>query len=197
MFIVYCALIVLIVGIGIFLFMRQQQAVPAQTGAPSKQRTLFDLQLGDIVQYQGNDWVVEGQLIYEQDGFTWQEYLLQDGGTRVWLSVEEDDWLEVALMTPTKALTISTPEPPKELEFQGETYRCTESGTAQMTRIRANQRPTVEQCRFFEYEGPNEKLLSIENWSGEFEVTVGKAIQPRDITILPGDGQSVHNADMG
>ncbi|MEO0868181.1 MAG: DUF4178 domain-containing protein [Cyanobacteria bacterium J06642_11] len=196
MFLVYCALIVLILVVGIVLFMRNQQSSPAQTAAPPMQRTLFDLQLGDIVQYQGNDWVVEGQMIYEQDGFTWQEYLLQDGGTRVWLSVEEDDWLEVALMEPTKALTISTPEPPKEIEFQGEIYRCTESGTAQMTRIRSNQRPTVEQCRFYEYEGPEEKLLSIENWSGDFEVTVGKAIQPRDITILPGDGHSVHNAEM-
>ncbi|MEM9804288.1 MAG: DUF4178 domain-containing protein [Cyanobacteria bacterium P01_D01_bin.56] len=196
MFIVYCALIVLVLGIGIFLFMRQQSAPVSTAAAPPMQRTLFDLQLGDIVQHQGIDWVVEGQMIYEQDGFTWQEYLLQDGGKRVWLSVEEDDWLEVALMEPTKALTISTPEPPKEIEFQGETYHCTESGTAQMTRIRASQRPTVEQCRFFDYEGPGEKLLSIENWSGDFEVTVGRAIQPQTITILPGDGESVHSANM-
>lgn len=193
MFVVYCLIVVVILAVGIWLFARQRQ-VAGQPESPPLQRTLFDLHIGDIVQHKGTDWAVEGKLIYDQDGFIWQEYLLQDGLRRVWLSVEEDDWLEVALMEPTKLLNISSTEPPQELEFQGDAYRCVESGTARMTRMGEVSRPQAEQCRFFDYEGPDEKLLSVEDWSGELEVTVGKKILPRDINILPGDGASVHGA---
>ena len=178
-----------------FIFVNRGRAkLPAagQSSSPAD-RTLFNLQVGDILQHIGIDWVVEAVLLYDEDGFTWQEYLLQDGDRRAWLSVEEDDWVEVKLLKPITTLEISD-TPPSQLVVDDVVYSCVESGTAKMKRVGRVHRPMAETCHFFDYDGPDNKALSIENWEGDIEVTVGEKIQPSELTILPGDGQSVHNS---
>lgn len=170
---------------------RQKPNPPSPTSIP---RNLFNLQIGDIVQYFDTDWFVEGMSIYDEDGYTWQEYLLQDGNRIAWLSVEEDDRLIVGLLEPTKELEI-TAEPAKQLTFAGEIYHQSGAGRARMTRrLRASGQAQVLNCRYFDYEGPGQKMLSIENWNGEWEVTAGLSVSPRELRILPGEGESVHGA---
>ena len=50
----------------------------------------------------------------------------------------------------------------------------------------------AEQCRFFDYEGSNDKVLSIEEWDGQYEVAVGRRIHPSHLTLLPGSGERVY-----
>ena len=45
----------------------------------------------------GADFIVEGTLRLEQDGFRWDEHRLVDGEHGRWLSVEDDEGLEVVL----------------------------------------------------------------------------------------------------
>jgi hypothetical protein len=187
--------IIAIVSAGIVLFVLQQRgALPGTGGSrnlPPVERTVFTLEIGDIVQYMDTDWVVEGRLTYEDNEYTWFEYLLQDGDRIRWLSVDEDDRVEVALLEPTTQLEVSQ-QPPKQLTFAGETYRCVESGMATMTRIGTTLRRTGEHCRYFDYQGSNDKVLSIEDWDGEIEVTVGQRINPRMLMLLPGNGSRVY-----
>lgn len=156
-----------------------------------RQPSIFDMQIGDIVQYLSQDWVVEGKLIYQEEGFSWLEYMLQDGDNIRWLSVEEDDWVTVSLLTSVTNLEVSG-TPPQEIVYEGIPYRCVESGTAAMSREGNPRRPNVERCRYFDYEGPDKRVLSIEDWSGDIEVTVGTIIAPKSLTILPGGGDSVY-----
>jgi hypothetical protein len=92
--------IIAIVSAGIVLFVLQQRGTlyPGTGGSrhlPPVERTVFTLEIGDIVQYMDTDWVVEGRLTYEDNDYTWFEYLLQDGDRIRWLSVDEDDRVEV------------------------------------------------------------------------------------------------------
>lgn len=187
--------IIAIVSAGIVLLVLQQRgALPGTGGSrhlPPVERTVFTLEIGDIVQYMDTDWVVEGRLTYEDKDYTWFEYLLQDGERIRWLSVDEDDRVEVALLEPTTQLEVSQ-QPPKQITFAGETYRCVESGRATMTRIGTTLRRTGEHCRYFDYQGSNDQVLSIEDWNGEIEVTVGQRINPRMLSLLPGDGSRVY-----
>jgi hypothetical protein len=187
--------IIAIVSAGIVLFVLQQRgALPGTGGSrnlPPVERTVFTLEIGDIVQYMDTDWVVEGRLTYEDNEYTWFEYLLQDGDRIRWLSVDEDDRVEVALLEPTTQLEVSQ-QPPKQLTFAGETYRCVESGMATMTRIGTTLRRTGEHCQYFDYRGSNDQVLSIEDWDGEIEVTVGQRINPRMLMLLPGNGSRVY-----
>lgn len=154
-------------------------------------RTVFDLQIGDIVQHMGIDWVVEGRLTYQEGAYYWYEYLLQDKDKIAWLSVEEDDRVEVALLEPTNQLDISK-DPPPELTFAEEIYTCVNSGKARMTRTGLTMKRKAEKCQYFDYESTDGKILSIEVWDGDIEVSVGGKISPRSLTILPGDGKTVY-----
>lgn len=186
-------IIVVVVAFGIWLWRVSKQSATPTTGREVMgQPTLFDLQVGDIVQYSGTDWVVEGKLTYNDDGFIWLEYMLQDGDNLCWLSVEEDDRVEVAITETTRSLDVRETPPPEFLVFEGESYRCIESGTARMTREGRLNRPDGEQCRYYDYEGPANKVLSVEDWGGEIEVSVGESIRPTSVTLLPGEGRSVY-----
>ena len=195
----YLWLVIIILGVvGVFLYMRQQSGKSLPFSAqpqelPSLDRTVFTLEVGDIVQYLDTDWVVEGKLVYDDQGYSWLEYLLQDGVRRQWLSVEEDDVVEVALLESTSSLEVGT-NPPPQITFADEIYRQKGSGTAQMTRTGSTLNRNAERCRYFDYQGPDNKILSIENWSGDIEVTVGQKIHPSILTLLPGDGRRIYGA---
>jgi hypothetical protein len=195
----YLWLFILIMGIvGIVLYFRQQSgkslgAAPPPPALPSLDRTVFTLEIGDIVQHLDTDWVVEGKLVYNNQGYTWLEYLLQDGSRRQWLFVEEDDVVEVALLEATSLLEVGT-QPPPQITFANELYHLKESGTAQMTRQGSTLNRNAERCQYFDYQGPNHKILSIENWDGDIEVTAGQIIHPSILTLLPGDGRRIYGA---
>ncbi|MGD1849570.1 MAG: DUF4178 domain-containing protein [Cyanophyceae cyanobacterium] len=158
---------------------------------PDSTAILFDLRIGDIVQYFDEDWIVEGKMTYNDDGFVWMEYLLQLGDRALWLSVEEDDYLETCMLDPVKDLDISG-EPPQQLTYQGNEYRLDEASEANMTRLTSTGQRTSEKCKYYDYEGPDGLVLSIEDWGGQREISAGKSVPPRSLTILPGDGQSVY-----
>jgi len=185
-------IIVVIAVLGVWLSRSSTPSAQPDTSSRLRQPSLFDLLIGDIVQYDGRDWVVEGKLFYDDEGFTWLEYMLQDGDDIRWLSVEEDDLVEVALSHPVSSLDINTLPPPQELEFEGDTYQCVESGSAQMRREGNLRRPNLERCRYYDYEGSDSKVLAVEDWDGDIEITAGKIIRPNSLTLLPGEGRSVY-----
>jgi len=196
---VYLWLVIIILGvIGIALYARQQsgKSLPfagQPQALPSLERTVFTLEVGDIVQYLDTDWVVEGKLVYDDQGYSWLEYLLQDGPRRQWLSVEEDDVVEVALLEVTTSLEVGA-NPPSQLTFADQTYRQKGSGTAKMTRQGSTLNRNAERCHYYDYQGPDHKILSIENWGGDIEVTIGQKIHPSILTLLPGDGRRIYGA---
>ena len=191
---IWLGVIVIVAGGAYLLVLQQRGALPGSKSKelPSLKRNVFNLQIGDIVQHMGIDWVVEGKLTYTVDGYTWFEYMLQDNNDIRWLSVEEDDTVEVALLEASDRLDISQTPPPRQLTFADENYKCVDSGVATVTSISAVQHCKPQTCEYFDYEGSNDKVLSIEVWGGETKVTVGYRINPRSLTILPGDGNRVY-----
>ncbi|MGC1306499.1 MAG: DUF4178 domain-containing protein [Phormidesmis sp.] len=158
-----------------------------------RQPTVFTLQMGDIVQHQGTDWVIEDKLTYNDSGWEWVEYLLQDGDRIAFLSVEDDDTLEVSLTETVKDCLVDDP-PPNQITYRQKVYNKDESGTATLTRQR---KPGVsETCQYHDYAGPGDAVLSIEQWSGQTEVSVGNSVPPYQLTLLPGDGQTVHRTEV-
>ncbi|MGD1902568.1 MAG: DUF4178 domain-containing protein [Geitlerinemataceae cyanobacterium] len=158
---------------------------------PSLDRNVFTLQVGDIVQYDMRDWMVEGKLTYTEDGFSWFEYMLQDNDDIRWLSASEDDTVEVSWLETVNDLDISG-TPPDEIDYNGVTYEQEDDGWATMQRSGTIQRRSAESCRYYDYEGPGRAVLSIENWDGDIEVSVGQSIRPSELVLLPGSGETVY-----
>ncbi|WP_043368456.1 DUF4178 domain-containing protein [Cyanobium sp. PCC 7001] len=188
-------LLVLVAAAGLLLALQRFRRLRGRRRrAAVRERTLFDLQLGDIVQADGRDWVVEDRLLYEEEGFQWLEYLLRDGDEGRWLVVNEDDWLEVSWL---ETVPFTPPRPlPRQLEWEGEALTLREQGQATVTaRLRTlNKRPG--QCRYADYVGSGGRMLCVELWGSgedqEAEVTAGHRIEPTSLTLLPGDGRSVY-----
>lgn len=181
--------------VGTILVIQQRTALPAskeRQALPPLQRTVFTLQIGDIVQYDGGDWVVEGRLTFNDHGYTWFEYMVQDGDEIRWLSVEEDDRVEVCWMTTTSNLDIGS-QPPTRITHHGTIYELDEKGVAQMQRIGTTMNKQAQTCRYFDYTAASDQVLSVEDWNGDLEVSVGWRIRPSSLTLLPGDGRRVYD----
>ena len=185
-------IIIILAGVTIWYFNGGSTNQPKTSG--TRQPTVFTLQLGDIVQYDGIDWVIEDKLIYNDDGWEWVEYLLQDGDRIGFLSVEDDDTLEVTFTEKVTDCPVETP-PSNQITYQQQIYNRSEHGTATLKRQRHPGRP-AETCQYYDYNGPGDTVMSVEVWNGAVEISAGTKVRPYQLTFLPGDGESVYRNDI-
>ena len=191
-------LLLLLLAIVAYVGVQRRSAKSRREVATNRELTLFDLRVGDIVQHDATDWVVEDRLVYRQGEFSWLEYLLRDGEQSLWLVVNEDDNLVVTLEREIDLPLSLDAKPPSQLELDGRVYRLSERGTADVTAEQRRVNRRLGSCQFFDYRSGSSAVLSIELWgntatgAGELEVTVGERIRPLSLSLLPGDGQSVY-----
>ena len=191
-------LLLLLLAIIAYVGVQRRSAQSRHEVATNRELTLFDLKVGDIVQHDATDWVVEDRLVYRQGEFSWLEYLLRDGEQSLWLVVNEDDNLVVTLEREIDLPLSLDAKPPSQLELDGRVYRLSERGTADVTAEQRRVNRRLGSCQFFDYRSGSSAVLSIELWgntatgAGELEVTLGERIRPLSLSLLPGDGQSVY-----
>jgi len=212
-----------IVVTGLVLFFMQKQGVlpfgKNRQKLPPVEKNVFNLDIGDLVQHEGTDWFVEGKLIYNTGSYNWFEYLLRDDDNILWLSIEEDDFVEVSLLQESDTPEIeslfaeeqqkllkqlesggwSSEKSPqinsaqlKTIAYQETSYRLSDFGTATINRLGNTLNREGQSCKYFDYKGTGDRRMSVEIWNGEIEVTVGNKINPRMLNFLPGDGQKVY-----
>ena len=189
--------IISIIVAGFVLLLMQKQgllpSVKSKQKLPPVEKNLFNLDIGDIVQHEGIDWFVEGKLIYNTGSYNWFEYLLREDDNILWLSIEEDDYVEVSLLRESDiTINLSNEKPPKTITYEDTSYKQTDSGTATINRLGNTLNREGQSCKYFDYKGGEDGRLSVEIWDGEIEVTVGNRINPRMLNFLPGDGQKVY-----
>lgn len=153
---------------------------------PARDVTLMTLAPGDVVVHLDVTYVVEQRITYHQQGFFWFDYRLDDGdGGQAWLSVADDDELEVAFFHPIE-LDLDVP-PPKKLEHDGRTYRLVESGRVDAKIDRGTGGETRTVVTTWDYEGPQGELLGVQRWGeDEVEIARGRAVLPVELDLMPG-----------
>ncbi|MGE5576706.1 MAG: DUF4178 domain-containing protein, partial [Syntrophothermus sp.] len=52
---------------------------------PVVERTPLNIQVGDVVSYDGADYLVKQRLAYYDGGYEWFDYQLVDGDKEIWL----------------------------------------------------------------------------------------------------------------
>lgn len=149
-----------------------------------KGKDLLHLQPGDILSIDNIDHKVDGVLRFNDHGWHWVEYKLKEGLNTLWLSVEQDDELEISLYQEVVALTV---DPPKVYEYKGITYYLQEGSDAIIAEVMGNINVVKgEEIDYYEYcDETGKKLLSIEIWDGECEMSTGKWLQDYNIEIYP------------
>jgi hypothetical protein len=103
----------------------------------------------------------------------------------MWLSVEQDDRLVLGLFRVVTDLAIPG-TPPEVIHHGGVAYRLRDRGGASVTRQGEVPSFSAERCRYFDYQGPGGKLLTVEQWGEVVEASVGEEVAESVLEILPG-----------
>jgi len=147
-------------------------------------RELDTIGVGGVVAHGGQDHVVRGTLSFDQDGFTWVEHLLADVGVKRWLSVEDDEGIEVAMWEAVPLADVTTGQPgDREVVIRGTAYRLDEKGTARFTAEGTTGTAPTGTVDYADYEGST-GLASFERYGGgSWEAALGSRITPGELTI--------------
>ncbi|WP_425447196.1 DUF4178 domain-containing protein [Dethiothermospora halolimnae] len=170
------------------IFDRLKKVVKANKNAnvkPQDERNIFNLKVGDIVSIEDVDYEVKGVMKLNDSGWKWTEYKIKDARQTYWLSVEEDDEIEISL---SHKVTAITTEPPKKYEYEGVTYYMQEGSEAVVEDVSGKINVSKgDRVDYYEYsDSDDEKLLSIEIWDGQVEMSKGRWIETFEIEIFPG-----------
>ncbi|MCW3805006.1 DUF4178 domain-containing protein [Plebeiibacterium marinum] len=155
-----------------------------------------DLDVGFVFDYDLATWEVKA--IYEYDwgdNYFTREFKITDGKTNQFLSLAEDDELELSISQKVKvrALDDSLTEtlhhqqkPPKKITYKGIAYYLENEAPGYFHDIAKGE--TWEEFRSWDFEDEDGvNILCIEQWDEkEFEASVGKKIKEFEISnILP------------
>lgn len=144
---------------------------------------------GAIVEIRSRSYVVRGSLRFTEGSWGWAEHLLDDAADgRVWLSVEEDPDLRLALWTSVPSATVTPGQP--TVDFDGRRYTRNETGQARYTAIGATGLHPTGTVRYEDYVAPDGALLSFESYgdSGRWEVSRGERLHRAEVMIYPQAG---------
>ncbi len=152
-------------------------------GADPRGISARDIGVGAVVTHEGRDWVVRGTLELEEDGFTWHEHHLDDAKTRRWLSVEDDEELEVCLWE--KVLAPELEPGPPTLEHAGVAYTLDEHGRARYRATGTTGTPPQGSVEYYDYVAGHQRL-SCERYGGQsWEVSIGRVVGEHELDIYP------------
>jgi hypothetical protein len=154
---------------------------PTATGTAGDLR---NLRIGDVVHWEDRDWIVEGTLRLDQGGFVWQEHRIVDGSDSHWLSVEDDEGLEVVLWDRLRGATL---EPGAgSIAHEGVDYELDERGHANFTSEGVTGAGGGGRMEFADY-AAGDRRLSFERFGDEagWEISVGTVISEHQVDVYP------------
>ncbi len=157
------------------------RSLPART----EERTLATLQVGDVVDHLGTDYLVEGVLTLSEEGRGSRLYRMVDGATEVFLYTAAGGG-DPLLLTAAPETELSGP-PPKLLEHEGESYRLRTTAKAQAIGIGALGRLLIkDRVNALEYAGVGGARLLVLKWNGRADLFAGERVSSGLLEIFPG-----------
>lgn len=187
---------------GVVLAQRKRQlpggsnplALPSGSDDQLLERTIRDLRPGDVLTYEGKDFLVEGVISYDEDGHRWSAGRIVDGNDTRWMVVGmERGGAFIVRVAQVIDFEIEG-YPPETLHVGDDRFVQDKKGTATarmagdtgMGGNNAGGMDTVMRCRWWLYDRPGDDTLVVEQWSDEFRVLRGKKVNPALIDLMPG-----------
>ena len=183
----------LVAGIGFASFALWQRARKDEGEALASERKRLQapaerspttIQVGDVVQHLGTDFVVEGVITLSEDGRGARLYRMFDGGGERFLYAKTN--APDPLLLASAHVALDGDAPPESVTHAGARYRQT--ARAQASAIRVGQlgaRKHADKVRVYEYAGPGPARLLIVDWGDRVEAFAGERVLAHALDILP------------
>lgn len=147
-------------------------------------RSPLTMQVGDVVQHLGSDFVVEGIVTLSEDGHGARLYRMFDGSGERFLFAKTGGGDPLLLGTAVVAID---GDPPEALSHGGGAYRLTARMQASAIRVgQLGTRKHGDKVRLFEYAGPGPARLILVDWGERVEAFAGERVLTHSLEILPG-----------
>jgi hypothetical protein len=186
----------MVAGIGFASFALWQRARREEDQAAAQrrkrleapaERTPTTIQVGDVVQHLGSDYVVEGVLTLSEDGRGARLYRMFDDGGERFLYAKQGH-AEPLLLRPAPELTLADlgGTPPETLQHGHASFRQTARVQASVIRVgQLGGRKTAERVHLYEYAGPGPERLLLLDWGERVEAFAGEKVATHSLEILP------------
>ncbi len=130
--------------------------------------------------------------LYEEDGFTWFELDGETADGKLYLTVVDDDELEMSVSGGKLTLLEvglkpeqfqGSGKPPAQIAYDGLSFRLVEQGD--VTFYRNSDRLAPEPFRYWDYADKQKKrMLTVERWgASSFEVHDSAVVNPRQVIV--------------
>jgi len=161
------------------------------------ERSLRELRVGDVVGFDGRDFLCEGVVGYDEDGHRWVGARIVDGSDVKWavVGMERTGSTPVRILVQDDASDLAG-YPPEALVLGEIRYNLDKRGTATCKLAgdvgslgggkTGKPEGTVERCRWWLYGAPGEDTAIVEQWGQDYRVLKGKKVSPDLIDLIPG-----------
>jgi hypothetical protein len=164
------------------------------------ERGLDDLRVGDVVQHDGRDFLVEGVVGYDEDGHKWSAGRIVDGADIKWVIVglgRAGTRASIRLVNVDGEIELAG-YPPETIDAGGIRFALENRGTASaklagdlgdLPGKRGDGQgglETIERCRWWRYEGTGNATLIVEQWGGEYRALRGERVAEGVLELIPG-----------
>ncbi|ABK45664.1 hypothetical protein Mmc1_3174 [Magnetococcus marinus MC-1] len=203
----HLVLLILVAGAGFYIYSQQQRRT-RRVANPKRALTIQNVGAGGVVALRGVgpdledlDLTILGRHSYDEDGYRWFELQGDAGNRTLWLSVEDDDTLEVCLTLrkePLAALGVAEAQlramqkaKQGSVQFEGQTYHFDEAGKAIFYRNEDRLPPNGEAFHYWEFLSEDEQNgITVEQWgnSGNFECHIYQCLRPAQYTVYALEG---------
>lgn len=189
------------VGVGKVYVERRRQVggrdLKALPGSSDKllERTIADVRVGDVISYDGRDFLIEGVLSYDEGGHRWNAGRMVDGDDKYWLVVGMERSGSFLIRLMQDAPNIDIDGYPPETLLVGETrFNQDKRGTATITmkgetglgRPNADGLETAERCRWWLYDTAGDEVVIVEQWGTDYRALRGGTIDASAVELMPG-----------
>ena len=194
--------LLILIGVAIalmFLFFKKSKRAQSSSAPSSLPLDIRNVRVGGVVSLRGvgesiedYDFVVSERHEYDEDGFIWFELAAMRGAQKIFLEVEDDDELTVALTT--KKLELSevglTPEQLEtfartnsgSISYQNQSFSYEGSGEADFYKDSIRLRPAKVAYWDFESESAG---IGVERWGkGEYAAYYAEYLRPSQYEVF-------------
>ena len=196
--------LIVVIGIAVFFWNsnKKKKEEQAKANAP-KELSLENVGTGGVIHLRNvgpdmeeYDVTILSKGIYrEGESSEWYELEGDNGRQKVWISIEEDDGLDVTLTLrrlKLREIPINREDLDRmdeaaegEFEFEGETFYFEYSNEASYFADGNTSRDNEEFFYYWEFENDNEdKFITVEEWAnGKFEVTLSIPLKASQVQV--------------